>query len=409
MRGLVVFLALLVGQQDPPDDASRKLAERAERAAGWLVDADPELRAMGLKEARELGSAAAPALEKRLEDKGLLDVAKAWRESSAKPAGFVHEKELEEISPDDPAVLEMRKIDRSFVDKYVRAKYAEAMGFVRKRSYQRAYELAGAILSVEPKSSMAEAVRKLRRHCDSMILQTTLLEAKLLHGKSSYAEGEPVELSLRLKNIFRSGLTVSFGKTDDGKPAPRGVIVVEVETTLRDFYGATQTWSRSQEVQVDNEIPVASGGQWEKTFLLEANLEVSDQDHVREVVVNAWVQPSGITIEGRDAGRRIQFESAFLRIVPKKYERLLENPLEAMGKSIDDGAAAQVTYICSRLLEPKDRDAGARRILEALEKTEKPLYRSSMSYILKGLTGQTLGEDPKAWRDWLDTKGKKTK
>lgn len=408
MRCLAVLLgALLV--QDPPDDATRKLAERAERAADWLVDADPELRAMGLKEARELGSAGVPALEKRLAERGLLDVAKAWRESTSKSAAWVREAELEDVAADDPAVAELRKIDRGFVDKYVRAKYAEAMGFVRKKSYQRAYELAGAILALEPKASMAESVRKLRRYADGMILQTTLLEAKLLHAKPSYVAGEPVEIALRMKNIFRSGLTVSFGKGEEGKPAPRGVIVVEVETTLRDFYGATQTWSRSQEVHVDNEIPVAPGGQWERTFLLDANLEVGDQEHVREITVNAWTQPIGIAIEGRDAGRRVQFESAFLRIVPKKYERYLENPLEGLSKSIEDGAPAQLTYICSRLLEGKDREAGTRKLVEALEKTEKPLYRASMSWILKGLTGQTLGEDPKAWREWLDAKGKKTK
>jgi hypothetical protein len=404
-----VVLALLLAQ-DPPDDASRKLAERADRAAEWLADADAELRAMGRKEAAELGSAAAPALERRIAEKGLLDLAKAWREvSAAHPSSkFVPEADLEEVSPDDPAVKELQKIDRAFVDKYLRAKYAEALGFVRKRSYQRAYDLAGAILALEPKASMADSARKLRRHCDAMILQTTLLEARLLHGKASYAVGETVELSLRLKNIFRSPLTLSFGKPEAGKPAPRGVVIVEVETTIRDFYGATQTWTRSQEVHVENEVPVAPGGQWEKSFVLDQHLEVGDREHVREIVVNAWTQPAGIDVEGRDAGRRVQFESAFLRLVPKKYDRFLENPLDWLGKTVDAGTA-QETYICSRLLDGKDRDAGAALLLAAMEKTDNAKYRASMSWILKGLTGQTLGEDPKAWREWLDGKGKKAK
>jgi hypothetical protein len=409
MRSIAVILALLA-LQEPPDDAARKLGERAERAADWLADADADLRAMGRKEAGELGSAAVPALEKRISEKGLLDLAKAWREASASNAAtrFVPEAELETIAPDDPAVKEMQKIDRAFVEKYLRAKYAEAMGFVHKRSYQRAFDLTGAILALEPRASMAESVRKLRRHCDSMILQTTLLEARLMHAKPCYVVGESVDLSLRLKNIFRSGLTLSFGKAAAGQPAPRGVVIVEVETTLRDFYGATQTWTRSQEVFVENEIPVASGGQWEKTFVLDANLELGDREHVREMVVNAWTQPVGIEVEGRDAGRRVQFESAFVRLVPKKYERFLENPLEWLGKTVDAGTA-QETYICSRLLEGKDRDAGTALLVAAMEKTDNAKYRSSLSWILKGLTGQTLGEEPKPWRDWLDGKGKKTK
>lgn len=408
MRSLSLLLALALGGaeglQDTPEDASKKLAERAERAAGWLSDADPELRAMGLKEARELGSAAAPALEKRLQAAGLLDLAKAWSEGTSRSPGFVAEAELEEIPADDPASAELRKIDRGFIDKYVRAKYAEAMGFVRKKSYARAYDLAGALLALEPKSSMVEAIRKLRRHCDVMILQTTLLEAKLLHGKPSYAADEPVELSLRMKNIFRSALTIGFGKGEEGKPAPRGVVVVEVETTVRNFYGDSSTWTRSQEIYVDNEIPIASGAQWEKSFLLDQDLG-GDQEHVREIVVNAWTQPAGIAIESRDAGRRIQFEPAVLRVVPKKYARFLEDPKGWLEKSLEGGTAQHV-YICSRLLDGPERESGARRLVEELEKSPDPKQKAALSWILKGLTGQTLGEDPKAWRDWLEKKKK---
>jgi hypothetical protein len=137
MRSLAVLAGVLL-LQEPPDDASRKLAERAERASGWLSDADAELRQMGLKEVRELGSAAVPALEKRLAERGLLDLAQAWKESTTRGETFVRAEELEEVSPDDPAIRELRKIERSFIDQYARAKYAEALGFVRKKSYSRA-------------------------------------------------------------------------------------------------------------------------------------------------------------------------------------------------------------------------------------------------------------------------------
>ena len=411
MRMLWVLAGALL-LQEPADEVTRKLAERAERAAGWLTDADADLRAMGRKEIRSLGSAALPSLEKLLSEKGVLELAMAWRDVAG-PAGggakFVAEAELDEAPPDDPAVRELQKVDKVLIDKYLRAKYAEALAFVRKKSYQRAYDLAGALLTLEPRAAVADSVRKLRRHCDAMILQTTLLEAKLLHAKPSYVIGDVVELSLRLKNIFRSGLTVSFGKGLEGQPLPKGVVIVEVETTIREFYAHSQTWTRSQEVHIDNEIPVAPGAQWERSFGLDPDAEVADQEHVREIIVNAWTQPAGIEIEGRDAGRRIQFESAFIRLVPKKYAHLLENPLEQLGKSIESGRSAQETYICSRLLDGPDRDAGARRLIDALGKTENPKYKTSLSWILKGLTGQTLGEDPKAWRDWLDAKGKKTK
>jgi hypothetical protein len=385
-------------------------AARLERAVGWLANADPEVREMGRQQLAAYGKEALPLLEKRLGEAGLLDLARAWRGLAGAPSApaWIPEEKLEELPADDPGAKEAAKLDRAFVDRYVRAKYQEAMGFVRKKSYLRAYELAGALLALEPRSAHAEAIRKLRRHADAMVLQTTLLEAKLLHAKPAYAAGEPVELRLRMRNIHQFDLKVSFGKAEEGAKPTAGVVVVEIETRITGLRGETESWTRSQEVRIENEIPVAPGAQWETSFTVDLSTDAADRENVREVTVNAWTAPTGITVKERDATRRIQFEPAVFRVVPERYARFLASPLESLGKTIDTGTA-QDTYVCSRLLEGADKDPGAAMLVQAMSKTENAGYREALSWILMHLTGERFGPDPQKWQDFVEKKrsGKK--
>jgi hypothetical protein len=380
-------------------------AAKIERAVGWLANADPEVREMGRQQLAGFGKDALPALEKRLGEAGLLDLARAWRGLAALPAGpaWIPEAKLDELPPDDPGAKEAAKLDRAFVDRYVRAKYAEAMGFVRKKNYQRAFDLSSALLALEPKSAHVESVRKLRRHADAMILQTTLLEAKLLHAKPAYAAGEPVELRLRMKNVHPLNVAVSFGRPEGGAAPTPGLVVVEIETRITGLKGESESWTRSQEVRIENEIPIASGAQWETAFTVDLATDAEDRENVREVTVNAWMTPTGITVKERDATRRIQFEPATFRTVPARYAAFLASPLESLGKTIDAGTA-QETYVCSRLLEGADRDPGAAMLVQAMSKTENAGYREALSWILMHLTGERLGPDPRKWLDWMEKK-----
>lgn len=383
--------------------------ERIERAVAWLADADPELRAMGARQVAGFGRDALPALEKSLEKARLLEVAKAWRAADAAAAAprWVAEADLDVLPEDDPGAKEVAKLDRAAVEKYVRAKYQEAMGWVRKKNYARAHEVAAALLALEPKSAHADSIRKLKRHADAMVLQTTLLEAKLLHAKPAYAAGEAVELRLRMKNIHSFPLSVSYGKTDGpAAAAPPGVVIVEIETKIVSLAGNTESWTRSQEVRVENEIPIAPGAQWEVAFSADLGVDADDRENAREITVSAWTAPSRIEVQGRDATRRIQFEPATFKVVPARYAAYLASPLESLGKTID-GASAQETFVCSRLLEGADRDPGAAMLIQAMAKTENPGYREALSWVLLHLTGERLGADPKKWQEWMEKKSSK--
>jgi hypothetical protein len=302
---------------------------------------------------------------------------------------WVTEQDLQELKTDekDPA-------------KYLHVKYGEALAHARRKNYQRGLDMANAILILDPKCADADVVKRLRRHCQTMITQTTLIEAKLFQPKIWYASDEPIELSARMKNIYRNAFTLSFDKGHGG------LLLLEIEGKISEMGGASASETGHQEIRFEEEVPIAPGGQWEKKFTVDFPDSIKDHEQIRVLTVNGWTYPLKIDTDGVNVTRRIQFEPAIVRIIPKKYAIFLENPLEWLGKSMTTGTAHEV-FLCSQMIEGEQKSQGAEMLVRWMAKAERPEGRVAAAQILTAMTGQQLGTDPKRWLDWIENKGKK--
>jgi hypothetical protein len=400
---VVAVLAVLAGLGPQDDPAERQLAIR--RALTWMGDPDAELRQIGRRQLLDFGRQAVPAIEQNLKDKGVFELVALLREierpapSEAAPYAFG-----KDVNTELEALKDLPKLEAGASDRFVNVKYQEALRLATKGQYQKGYDLARALETLEPKAAAADKVRKLRRYCENMITQTTLLEAKLLQAKPAYAADEPVVLTMRLRNLFRHGITVQYEKGTPAEPG-FGQVVVEIEVQVTNFYNEQMTFTKSQTVKVETEIPIAPGAQWEGRFPLDTALELKDNEEIRVFTVNAWTQPLKVETEGRDLTRRIQFEPAVVKIVPPKYAHFMDNPLESLGKSID-GRPAQETFLCSQLLAPEQKEAALEMLIRAMHKTPNEDYRKSLSWILMQMTGEKLGPDPRKWSEWKEGRAK---
>ena len=206
MRTAILGLAVLLGL-GPQDDDPAKRAQRIERALEWLANPDPDVRQMGRSDLEKIGRDAVPAIEKKVAEKDATELVQLLRHFDKAPGiadQWVAEKELRDIEADEQYRRESAKLPKDVADKYVYLRYEEALAHVRQKHYQRAFDLANALIAFEPRSTQVDKFKLLRRHCENMITQTTLIEAKVLQPKLWYVEGEPVELSARMKNIYRS-------------------------------------------------------------------------------------------------------------------------------------------------------------------------------------------------------------
>ena len=404
MKVVSAALALVLFLQQQDDEAAKK-ARRVDRAIEWLAEKDLEVREMGRKDLIAIGPDVVPILEKKVAEKGATELVQMLRHFDKTPSiadAWVAEKELKEIQVDEEFRKAAGKISKSDGEKYLYVKYQEAMAHVRQKHYQRAFDLANALIAFEPSSPNIGLFRTLRRHCEHMITQTSLIEAKILQPKLWYVEGEPIELTVRMKNIYRAPITMTWDKGTEKEPGG-GLVVFDVDVTMKEFNGFSSNDQRHQELRFEDEVPVAPGAQWEKKITLDASTAIADPNQLRIVKVGGWTQPMRMATDGVNITRKIQFEPALVKVIPKKYAQYLDRPMESFEKAIAEGTPREI-HIASQLLEGPERDRATEMLIALLAKSNTVVSKTTAANLLTAHTGQSLGIDPKRWENWFSNR-----
>jgi hypothetical protein len=400
--------------QDKPDEGAARKASRIERALGWLVNEDTDVREMGRKDLLQVGADAVPAIEKKVAERGATEFLQLLRHFDKTPGiaeSWVSDRELKELEVDEQYKKEASKLPKDVAEKYIYVKYQEALAHARQKHYQRGFDLATALIAIEPKSSHLEAFRILRRHCENMITQTALIEARILQPKLWYVEGETVELTARMKNIYRAMINLTWEK-GAGQDPGGGLLVFDVEVSMNVLGGTSSSDQRHQELRFEEDVPIAPGAQWERKFTLDTSTAIADSTQTRIIKVGGWTQPRKIAADDVNITRKIQFEPAVVRVLPKKYGHFLDNPMESFEKMVAEGTPQEI-YVCGQILEGADRDRGLEMLIKLLGKSNTLTSKTYAANILTGLTGQSFGLDPQRWETWFqnrnESKDKKKK
>ena len=390
--------------RDKQEDEAAKKAQRIDRAVGWLGDDDAEVREMGRKELLQIGAGAVPALEKMIAEKGAAELVKMLRHLDRGSASevWVSERELKEIEADEEFRKAAEKLPKDAAEKFVYVKYQEALAYARKKNYQRSFDMVNGLIFLEPRSAHLETFKRLRRHCETMITQTTLIEAKILQPKVWYVEGEPIELSARMKNLYRSMITMTWEKGTEKEPGG-GMLVLDVEVSMSEVNGNSSTDQRHPEFRFEDEVPIAPGAQWEHKFTVDPSTAIADPNRVRLMKIGGWTQPMKISAETIGITRKIYFEPALVKILPKRYARFLDNPWESFEKAVAEGSMDQI-HICVQLLDERDHDRAAAMLIQKLSAAKTLEGKTYAHNLLRALTGQALGTDARRWEVWLQAK-----
>jgi hypothetical protein len=405
---LVLVAALLFVQEPAPDDREKRI----QLALQWLMDADPDLREMARKELIGWGREVVPKLEDLLKAKGALDVYRIVREIELGKAGPPSEIPGQLLSHEE-FLRRIGKADGTAPDAYVRTRMADVYKLFKEGQFQKAYDVVHALMVLEPKSRYTPELQKMRRVCDNMVTQTSLVRSQVVAPHAAVV-GSNVEFVLRLTNVWKGGIELHFDK----EVLP--IVVVEITVERMDPNGSVTRANRVQEFTMDRDIPIAMGAQAEKIIELNTGSEFSDdQDYIRMYTVGAWMPVVKIDRgPGAEVQKRILFEPATVRLVPEKHMHLADDPIGKLGKAMDAGSVNEV-FICAMLLPEDKKSQGVELLVTALEKAhanfkkaresgsakEEDHLRVGMSIIgniLTSLTNEKFGVDPKKWREYAD-------
>ncbi len=400
---LLLLLALGTGvAQETPDDK----AARIKRAIDWFSDPSEEIRAAGRKELLAIGPDAVPYLEKLLELRNALDIHRLLKDvDRAKgPDGrWIDESDLpteEELQKNAP------KTTKEEAERYVYNKLLEAHAAARAHKYQRGYDIAQALMTLEgTKSRYAAEIHKIRRFCDNWITQNSLVRSRVVSPSTTGIVGAKYDFILRMENAFKQGIKIIF---DPGNAmrASTPVVVVEITCRVVSFNASEDILRGNLEVNVEQEIPIALGAQWEKVFTIDTGAMLpDDKENIRIYSIGAWTQPMKVDYGIGTTVKKIFFEPATFKVVPKKYEHLLDDPLARLSQAIEVGQVNEV-FLAAMLVDDAHQLDAAEKLILMLEKAHspgvKPEARAVIGNILHAMTGGRHGDDAKRWRAWYD-------
>ena len=397
------------GQDPVPDDRDEKIR----RALEWLMDSDPEIRDLGRKELLGWGREVMPKLEELLKAKGALEIYRIVREIELGKSGPVSEIPGPLLSHEE-FLKRIGKPDGTAPDAYVRARMADIYKLFKEKKYQNAYDMVHALLVLEPKSRYAKELHQFRRTCDNMVTQSSIVRSRILAPHSA-AAGSKVDFVLRMENVWKGGIEIHYDKE-----VSRPLVMLEIAVERMDPNGSVTRAQRTEEFELERDIPIAMGAQWEKTITLRTDLDFSnDQQYLRLYTVGAWMPVVKIDRgAGAEVQKRIIFEPATVRLVPENQMHLADDPLGKLGKAMDAGTVNEV-FLCGMLLTEEQKPAGVDMLVAALEKAyanakkarEKGATKEEdqlkvgmavISNILTTITGEKCGIDPVKWRKYVD-------
>src|SRR4030067_2404810 len=223
LRNLAVLFALFlffipIPAQDKKNDTGdeEKLLQEAKRISemvDMLDSTDVEIRNAAAKELASIGRSGRPFVEQRLKEKGntqyleLLKSLYTLDRDLEQENKWVNEAEIPKY---DEVKKMLPTVPRDDVEKYIYVKYAEAVALYNKANYDKAFDIASALLKLEPKSIYKEHLRKLKQVCDQKIQQGSLVKAQILTDKEFYEFGEKVALTIRIENVYKDEITIHY-------------------------------------------------------------------------------------------------------------------------------------------------------------------------------------------------------
>jgi hypothetical protein len=207
-------------------------------------------------------------------------------------------------------------------------------------------------------------VSALRTEARRKLLQTLYVDAIVRLDREDVPLGDPITGEVLLVNL--SGKPVVLRDVARGAGG---------RSTLRVDVGYTEDWADGTFVRdrivwavaIGRDLTLPPGGREALPLDLDTLARRDGPGHpVRTYDVSATLFPAELLVDGEPVPGSLSFAQKRVRVFPRNYEHLKNDPLGRLKEAIDKRSPTHVV-LAAALIAPKDREAGKERLLATLE------------------------------------------
>ncbi len=291
------------------------------------------------------------------------------------------------------------------VERYFRARFADAKTLFEQGNYRGAFRLADAILTASPKLPLEDDLRRFRRLAEGRYLSGSILHARFEFADSEEFPRRAVRGELAIENISAAPLAI-------GKPG-EACIVGQARWQVTEIYEDASEWTNAGSSVVRAEAGrVLQVGEVMKIPLEYSLPPAQNSPLMQSLTVAGDLLPIEIRVGKNVVTRGVPWvRSEFVALPPGAADRLADPFRELqMALLLEDARTLLVVgAVWAGELARREDGASAEKaramdlLIAALERGSATFQRAVMR-MLERLTGQDL-PTAEAWQLWARRKG----
>lgn len=338
--------------------------------------------------------------------------------------------------PDDPYMkppeAPLPQVDKDTVKKYLLTAYEEAKKQYRAGNYELAETIARAILTIEPETSMNEALNLFMTRCRQRMLREAIAytEIKLSHYACSWEN--VLKVTFVIRNVSGRDIIIPAKITIPEEHKPLFPDLEGTETSgyytvkIREYdeLGQMNMISEQFFFKLDSDIVLAPNATWTHTVEVPtSSATLVNKKVLRLFKIEGTIIAQKMPVHKSYMMSRLRFPPQIAKCFPVIFERDLDAPEDAPeeekvirktfvefigGKALDylraelakpASSAYGEIFMAAQLLKYAELRDGIDLLTDELE-FQGMHMRTAIMAALKALTGRSYSANPNKWRYW---------
>jgi hypothetical protein len=293
--------------------------------------------------------------------------------------------------------------EREAVRKYFDAQVREVDERIRRGRYEKAMELAKALLVLAPGIGEDTGVlRAMKNRARDGLQAASVVRGEVVAPDGFHEVGDRLVFRVVLTNVSQSPLEIDMGEEGEGAANLR------IRFTEEGSLGGLRVAEWNARVSgLRGRRVIEPGGAWETEAVLDTGDRSPVNPTARTYAIRGQVRPARMRLGKRPLARPVWFEETVVRVYPRGLAPMRRAPLETLKEGVEEEFGPKVVLAASLVPEDRRREAGEYLVAEQDREFDRAAMPRVLRTALRVLSGRPdIPVESAAWGRWWPLHGR---